>query len=362
MLTPILAAIRDSHPQATAEQVQMIYTMVSLVALPVMLLSGHITAWVSKKALILIGLGTLTAGGLLPAVFGGEMWLLYLSSALVGAGMAAVNIISSALISDHFKGVDKGKIMGLQSAALSLSAAVFSYLSGWIGDGGGWRLSFLIYLLVIPMIVIFARYMPADTPAKQRSPVHMVYNGRIIRMALLGVGWAIFITGFQTNVAMFMEETGYGGATLSGVASALFMLIGLPAGFIMGPYMRLFGRWSTVAALFCAALGMFCVAFAAGAGMVLLGAFLQGAAFSLYSPAAITFAAGMVPAESAAAGIALLNALNSLGKFISPYVLNRLADLAGGSFRSVFLVGGIGMAVLTVIYALLNPVGKEDLN
>ena len=362
MLTPILAAIRDSHPEATAQQVQMVFTTVPLVALPIMLLSGSITPWISKKRLILIGLGTLMTGGLLPAVFGGKLWLLYLSSALVGAGMAMVSIISSALVSDHFQGMDKGKIMGLQSAALSLGAAVLSFLSGRIGETGHWRLSFLVYVVVIPLLVFFARYMPPDQPTRQRAPVHMVYNGRVICLAVLSLLWSVFITGFQTNVSMFMEEAGYGGAAISGVASALFMFIGVPAGFVMGPYMRLLGRWSTVAAILCAALGMLCVAFAAGAGMVLLGAFLQGAAFSLYSPAAVTFSACMVPAESAAAGIALLNGMNSLGKFISPYILNRLAGLADGSFRSVFLVGGIGMAALCVIYALINPIRKSDLS
>ena len=85
-LMPLLAEIQASFPEQSVSRVQMVYTLISLVAVPVMLLYGSATRVLSKKTLISIGLIALLVGGVLPVFVHGAFWVLYLSSLLIGAG------------------------------------------------------------------------------------------------------------------------------------------------------------------------------------------------------------------------------------------------------------------------------------
>ncbi len=360
-LMPLLAEIQASFPEQSVSRVQMVYTLISLVAVPVMLLSGSATRVLSKKTLISIGLIALLIGGVLPVFVHGAFWVLYLSSLLIGAGTGAMNVISSALISDHFHGIDKGRVMGLQSIALSLAAALLSMLSGEIAKVSHWSRSYLLFLIAAPILVVFLCFMPADERTPVQPPARQVYNRSLLVMVALTFFWNLLYTSFQTNVAMFIAETGYGDTAFSGLVSAVFMLVGIPCGLFIGAMIKLMRSRILAVSVLVAGAGMLCTAFSAGPALVLIGSLLVGAAFGTYGPAAITAAATMVPTESAAAGIAIANSFGQLGRFLSPHALNALSGVFGGGFRMVFLVGGVGLLILGVVYLILNPVRDEDL-
>ncbi len=360
-LMPLLAEIQASFPEQSVSKVQMVYTLISLVAVPAMLLSGSATRFLSKKALISIGLCGLLIGGMIPLFIHGQFWALYLSSVLIGAGSGIMNVISSALISDHFHGIDKGRVMGLQSIALSLAAALLSMLSGEIAEATHWSRSYLLFLIAAPALAVFLCFMPADARTPAQPSAKQVYSRRLLIMVALTFLWNLLYTSFQTNIAMFIAETGYGDTAFSGLVSAVFMLIGIPCGLFIGAMIRLLRRRILAVSVLLAGVGMLCTAFSAGPVPVFIGSLLVGAAFGTYGPAAITAAATMVPPESAAAGIAIANAFGQLGRFLSPHALNALSGVFGGGFRMVFLVGGVGLLLLGVVYLLVNPVKNEDL-
>jgi MFS family permease len=95
--------------------------------------------------------------------------MLYISSALIGFGMGFINISTATLISEHFQGPDKGRVMGIQAAIQGVGAAAFSVLGGAIADWLEWKWSFLVFLLGIPVLILFAILMPEDQPTKQEK-------------------------------------------------------------------------------------------------------------------------------------------------------------------------------------------------
>ena len=129
-VSPILAEVGKSFPNAGSSQIQMVYTIGSLVALPIMLVAGRLANYVPKKYLAMIGMVIMLLGGMLPQIMHQHLWQLYVASGVIGFGMAFINIISSTLISDHFTGLSKGAVMGYQSAAVSIGGALTSYVSG----------------------------------------------------------------------------------------------------------------------------------------------------------------------------------------------------------------------------------------
>ena len=360
-LVPLLARIQASFPEQSVSRVQMVFTLTSLVAVPTMLLSGVVTRFFSKKALTAVSLIVMFIGGMLPVFVHETFWVLYLAAALIGVGMGILNVMSSALVSDHFQGLDKGRVMGVQSIALSVGSALMSILSGNIAKVAHWSRAMLVFLIAVPLLIVFLCLMPADAPTPRQPSGKRVYNRRLLFFVLLTLFWGMLYTSFQTNVAMFIEETGYGDTAFAGVVSAVFMVIGIPCGMLMGPMIKATRSKLLPLAVLCAGAGMLCAAFAQGPAPVFIGSLLVGIAFGTYGPASNTAAATMVPAESAAAGIALMKAVGHLGRFLSPHALNALSGLFGGGFRRVFLVGGVGLLLLGVVFLIFNPVQDKDL-
>ncbi len=112
--------------------------------------SGFLTDRFGRKkvlvsALFLCGLSG-SAGFLLTS-----LWMILISRALVGIGIAGVTTATNALISDLFEGPSRERFMGYQSAITGFNGVVFLILGGILSDIN-WHLAFLAYL---PLLVLF---------------------------------------------------------------------------------------------------------------------------------------------------------------------------------------------------------------
>lgn len=361
-LGPILAEIGKNFPKASSSQVQLVFTIGSLVALPVMLLAGKAANYIVKKHLALLGLFVMLIGGILPVFANSRLWMLYISSSFLGFGMAFVNIIGATLISDHFRGLDKGTAMGFNSAAFSLGGAALSWATGTIASRSSWTNSYLIFLIIIPVIIITVVMLPKDSvsqPQESKSE-GKVLNGRLLWFAFLNFISSAFINAFSANIAMFLDTTGLGGADISGIVSSIYMLIGIPAGMLLGIILKKLKRNTLCIMSLCIAAGMLCIAMAQNLPMVYLGTFLAGIGFSIRTPACTTFASNLVPAASAGMGIALVNSFASIGNFASPMIVNSITFIIGGNARTVFHVCTAALIILAVAYTAFNPLPKDD--
>lgn len=363
-VSPILAEVGKSFPEAGSSQVQMVYTIGSLVALPIMLVAGRLANYVPKKYLTIVGMVVMLVGGMLPQVMHEHLWQLYVASGVIGFGMAFINIISSTLISDHFTGLSKGAVMGYQSAAVSIGGALTSYVSGYIAANGTWVHSYLAYLIILPAFLVVLFLLPKDKVVSPEEAAATgggkVIHGRLIFFSILGFFCSVFVNYFNSNIAMFLDKTGLGNAEVSGTVGSIFMLIGIPAGLLLGTIIKKLRRNTVGIMALCIACGMACVASAQSLVLVYVGAFMVGFGFAVRNPSAITFAANMVPAASAGLGIAFLNSFGQIGNFLSPLIINAVADLLGGNVRTTFIVCACGLLVLGIIYLAFNPVKPEE--
>lgn len=361
-IMPILNEISISFPEASTNAIQMAYSVSLLVSLPVMLASGVLTNRFSKKGLVLVGLLLMSVGGAFPVVLHSSLVHVYIGSAFVGAGSGIVNILSSSLISDYYDGVDKARVMGYQSAALSLMGAVLAFASGQIAVMWQWWWSFLLFLVGIPVAVVIAICLPKDKPIPQDAETtKTTYSKGVIVWAVLAFVWSVFMYAFNTNIAMFIESAGFGGADVAGGVTTMFSLIGLPAGFVVGACVGALKRNVVPAACLLCAIGMVVVGLAPNIVVVYIGAFLFGLGFAIRNPCVVTFTAYIVPAAGVAAAIALVQAAGTVACFISPFVVNFVAGFFGGDLRATFVAVGIALGVITVAYFLLNPVHNDDI-
>ena len=359
-IMPILNEISISFPEASTNAIQMAYSVSLLVSLPVMLASGVLTNRFSKKGLVLVGLLLMSVGGALPVVLHSSLVHVYIGSAFVGAGSGIVNILSSSLISDYYDGVDKARIMGYQSAALSALGGVCTMASGMIAATWHWWFSFVLFLVGLPVFVLVMVLLPPDKPLGESAPkAGSVYKAGLIWWAILSFIWSVFMYAFNTNISMFIDEQGFGGADVAGIVSSIFMIVGIPGGLVLGPCIKVMKRHVVAIACAVAASGMLVIGLAPNIGFVYVGAFLFGLGYAVRNPANVTFSAYLVPTAASAAAIALVQALGTVAGFLSPAVVNFISGLFDGSFRTTFLVCGVALGILSVLYFLFNPVSNE---
>jgi MFS family permease len=175
----------------------------------------------------LVIFGTFGLGGALAPTFE----LLLASRFFQGVGSAGLINLAVVLIGDHWSGLERTKIVGRNSAVLTVGLAALPLLSGTITELVGWRAAFSIYTLAFGTAgwvwLSLERYRPAEPPSlrDQLSGAGEVVRTPVIAMSILS-GFFVFVAIFGLMLTVLpvylAERFGLG-------ASARGLLISLPA-------------------------------------------------------------------------------------------------------------------------------------
>jgi MFS family permease len=361
VIAPLLAEMMRSFPNATVTQIQLVFTIPSIISIPAMLIAGKLVYYFSKKTMIVIGMSLIVISGILPLIVSNNLMFLYFVSVLIGIGLGVVTTLSSSIVSDYFEGLECAKIMGYQSAAISLGGTIMSVLSGKIATIN-WSYSYLIFLLFIPFIVIVILFLPKGKLLEKSNSSESSISMQLLYFAILSFLCGIFVTAYNTNIGLFIKVNALGGSEATGTVSSLSMLIGIPAGLLVGRLNQIFKRNIFVVAVFSISLGFFATAFSQNMALIYLGSILIGFGFAVRTPSAITFAVEMVKTESASMAIAIVGSALNIGNFVSPFIINGMTKFIGGSeISTIFIVCGICSLVITALYLFTNPVKKQIL-
>jgi MFS family permease len=175
----------------------------------------------------LVIFGTFGLGGALAPTFE----LLLASRFLQGVGSAGLINLAVVLIGDHWSGLERTKIVGRNSAVLTVGLAALPLFSGTITEVVGWRAAFSIYTLAFGTAgwvwLSLDRYRPVDPPSlrDQLAGAGDVVRTPVIAMSILS-GFFVFVAIFGLMLTVLpvylAERFGLG-------ASARGLLISLPA-------------------------------------------------------------------------------------------------------------------------------------
>ena len=360
-LSPVLAQIAAAFPSASATDIQLIMTCAMLGSFPMTLLSGALAARYNKKLLVLVGLGLLLCGGLLPLVLHrGVVWL-YASSLLMGAGQGTLLTMMSTLAACLFEGEERATVIGWQTSVQNGGNMVMTAIAGTLA-AVSWVYSFYTILLAVPVVLAVLAWLPArlcrpehrkNGPHRSPAPSQRGFPAGAVPIAiyilLFSIGYATHIL----NASMLLEEGRLAGPAAAGIVLSLAALAGIGAGVIYsrvsaacGPYILLAGCSALCAGLLIAALATNLLLFLLGAALVSIGL-----TFS-YS-GGIHCMARVVPLERSAACMGLFMSMEALGCILSPYLMGWLTNGIWGSFtpRGAYLLTGALMA-LSAVYAL----------
>ena len=355
-LSPILAEVGKFFPDASDSAIQIVLTLINLTTLPMMLIEPAFESKLTKRDIAMIGTILMLVGALVPQVLNSQLWMLYVASIIIGAGLSLVVVVSSSLISDYFTGIEKSRVMGFQSIFVSIGGTIIAKGSGMLTAMAGWKRGYLVFLICIPIVLIVTLTVPkGEVVQKEETGEKAGISGSMIYFGALCLITGIFVATFNTNIAMYIDRKGIGDASTAGTVASIMQVIGILGGLVLGNTVKLFKRFTIGASILMMAAGTAMVGFSTSLPVICVGAAVVGFGFAIRNPGAVTFAANMVPAAQASLAIAIVSATYNVGNFISAYVVNPVANMLGDDIANRFIVSAVALVVIGIVALVKAP-------
>ena len=361
--SPALATISKSFPEASPTAIASIATLSSLTAVPCTILSGMIAGRrVRFRTLTALGLVVTFLGGLLP-VFAGSIYEILLGRAILGVGTGLIAPLTSTLVLYLFSGDEVPKQLGRNAMATNVGAVIFQLLGGYLCNYS-WRMPFLAYLAILPVLLIVILCLPepekGPEQARQKIQLRQVVTFHVVGWGLFYAAHMIFFYPIVTEMSGIVLHNGYGDATMTALILSVMTGTGVLGGYLFYPTHRKCALVTFSVGFGLCAAGYVLMLLAGSAWGLLLAAAVFGVGYGLLAPTFTYYLGVPLKPELRAASLSVYHICSSLGSFGSAFVLSFLRQLAGsGQERFSF---GVGLAFygLAAAAVLLCSLLKRD--
>lgn len=348
-LSSIIADVSAEFPDVNVALIQMLISIPALVAIPVSLVAGKLARYFYKKTLILIAIGAMMIGTYIPLFFNHSAYILLAGSAIVGISLGIMVTISAALICDCYDGEEKSQVMGLQSAFISGGIMVFTMIGGWLSRFG-WRATYLTFLFLIPCFIIAAICLPkGNIDKKPEGITTRKMPGMLWFMVVISFLFLVFQCAFNTNVSLYVNETGLGNSGDASVATSVYSFAGIFIGFVLQFIIRKLRIYTISVALVSAMLGFVLTFIGGNMVMIVLGGLLVGIGFAIYTPSMNCLVSDYLASYQRSFGLAILACSTHVGEALSPIIVNSLSGLVAQTVQVKFIVAAIVLAIAAVV-------------
>lgn len=314
--------------------------------------AGWLSDRIGRKMLLFVALLGYAAIGIVP-YFLTDLKQIIGARVVLGIFEAVIMTVATAMIGDYFKGAMREKWIGIQIAAISVSAIFLIAIGGALGEAIGSRGPFLMYLLAIPIALLVAwKLFEPDVIEKTSGQKGALPWKALTPLLLTTLGVAIF---FYTAIVKLGDILLLSGDVTPGVIGGIGAIFNI--GVMLGTFLFMkLKKTSSGPKLL--AIGMLLFAIGYG-GMGLSGSFAMTVLFVLISslgaglllPTMLTWVMSILPPNVRGRGTGFWTGMFFLGQFVAPLVAVALYKPVGG-LSNVLLVYGIVAAGLMVIAAI----------
>lgn len=231
----VIPLMMKAMPHVNQSLIELSMTLPSFGVL-FMPLSVPLAEKIGIKKEILIGIIVILISGIFP-FFVTNIYLILLSRITLGLGTAMVGAYASSLIIKLYHGQEQQNMLGGASIIEGLSMFGMTYVAG-ILMGIKWNNAFLVYLIALPILLLFWIFVPKklvdrQLDEKENSDINSKGSKHLtlpiilfsIYSFLFNTCFAFMITKFSTLVVMKGYGTAATASTLMGVMS-LAMSVG----------------------------------------------------------------------------------------------------------------------------------------
>lgn len=366
-VSPLLAGMAQSYPEAGTGGVQMVMVISMLVALVLTLATGFLTRFLPMKVLTLVGLGSLTVGGLMPLALNGSITEIYISAALMGVGQGICIPMVQTFIARFFEGGEKSQMFGLQTTFKNLGGMVFLLAAGALASttilnaDKPWVNAYLVYLIFVPVILIALVGLPMGEPVKAQESGA---KGGGVALPALGaiVLVALFVAGYSAmgmNLSMQVEAGGLAatgaGAGVSSIAMAIATALGAVAGICFKSLLGALKNFLFGVSAFIVAAGMALIYLSPAVGTVFVvyaGTLLVGFGYGLALSAVADAIARVSKPQQIPLSMSFYGMAATIGGALSPTIMNSLNPMlfgAGANAVTIFAVAASFMVIVAIL-------------
>ena len=226
---------------------------------------------------------------------------------------------------------------------------VFTLIGGWLSRFG-WRATYLTFLLLIPCFIVSAICLPkGNIDRKPEGAAAGKLPGMLWFMVAISFLFLVFQCAFNTNVSLYVNETGLGNAGDASVATSVYSFAGILTGFVLQFIIRKFRIFTISAALAFAAIGFILTFIGGHLIMVVLGGLFVGVAFAMYTPSSSCLLSEHLAAYQRSVGLSILACSTHVGEALSPIIVNNVSGVFAPTVQVKFIVAAIVLVVASVV-------------
>lgn len=326
-ISPALGLIAQAFPEASPTMIKLILTAPSIMIIPFSFLSSYLTSTISKRTIIMIGLVIYLIGGIGPQ-FVHNIETLLILRLILGAGVGLVMPLSMSLINDYFTGTERTKMMGFNSAFSNFGGIVTMLLAGWLATFG-WRLPFNVYFLGLIIFLLIFFFLPkGEVQTRKQQDKKTKLPLRVYGYALAMGGIMLAYYSIATNIALYLEQNDFGGATLAGTVVSFTTVGGMITSLLLVQLEVALKKFIIPVMLFGMAFAFLLLTFTHNIFFVIMGVCLIGFGQGALFPTIILKALDQVQPFQADRVIDWTSSMTFLGQFLSPVVLDGIAKIA----------------------------------
>lgn len=346
-ISPALGLIAKAFPDASETMIKLILTAPSIMIIPFSFLSSYLTTKITKRTIIMIGLGIYLLAGIGPQVVPTIEWILALRL-LLGAGVGLVMPLSMSLINDYFTGKERTQMMGYNSAFSNFGGILTMLLAGWLATFG-WRVPFNVYFLGLMIFILIFFFLPkgeVQKPPKHKRKTKMPRAVYGYALAMGGVMLAYY--SIATNMALFLEQNKIGGATLAGTIVSFTTIGGMLTSLFLVQIELALKKFVIPIMLSGMGIAFFMLSFTYNVPLIMISVCLVGFGQGSLFPIITLKAMDRVELHQADRVVALTSSFTFLGQFLSPIVLDGIGRIAEtASIR--FQYGTLSASILIIV-------------
>ena len=184
-ISPALGLIAQHFSEADPVLIKLILTAPSLTVIPFSFISSYLTSKIPKRSIVLIGITIYVLAGA-GAQFADNIWLLLILRFVLGAGIGLVPPLSFTLISDHFHGEERARMMGYNTAFSNIGGIVTMLVAGFLASFS-WRMPFNVYLLgvvILSLSIFIYRKMSQYRRRKVQNGLKFLFRSMVMQLRL----------------------------------------------------------------------------------------------------------------------------------------------------------------------------------
>lgn len=280
-IAPAIPSLYDFYhglnPKIGLASVESLATAPAMMITIFVLVSNLVVRFLSKKNTVLLGLAMITVFGVLP-VFLTDFKLVFICRLLLGVGIGLYNSLSISMIVDLYEGPTQAQMIGLRTAFLNLGKALTTLIAG-LALGIGINYTFGVYILALPVLILFAVFVPQTEAKEAKLTQVVVFNKTALLLIALTFLIGISYIGATIKIPSLLE-TKYGfEPALSNKFLTLLAFSGIITGCFFGPIVKKLGNATLYILLAALGLGNLLFVLPLNFPLFIVGAILVGMAF-----------------------------------------------------------------------------------